>query len=87
MEVPDLDTLKTLFSERSPYEEQNRLGGSVIVFDPLYLKHLYEAFTTGSVLNMSEESYELTNDYIAYCDGLKEETPVLKALDIALAEY
>ena len=86
MEILVFSDLQTLFSERVPYSEEKRLGKTIIVFEPVYLKNLREALTTGCTIKMSEDSYKLTNDYIDYVDGIKVESVVLKALDDVLID-
>lgn len=86
MEIQAFNDLQTLFSERFPYAESRRLGETLIVFSHFFLRNLREAFTNGCMLKMSEDEFNLANDYVDYVDGIKEATPVLLALDEVLVD-
>lgn len=86
MLTENIETLKTIFSQREPYQIVQRLGSEVIIFETIFLNNLREALSSGCMIKMSEESFKLTNDYVSYVDGALAETPILKALDSTLVD-
>ncbi|PHQ88764.1 MAG: hypothetical protein COB42_08135 [Sulfurimonas sp.] len=86
METKTYSDLQTLFSERTPFYTENRLSGSFIIFDSLFIRNFREALTSGCLMKMSEEGFSFTNDYIDYVDGILTDTPEFLAFDAVLVD-
>lgn len=57
---------RSLFGEHRPFHERSRIDGSIVIFNPHFIKAVRYALSSGKIVDMGPEEERLLMDFIAY---------------------